>query len=223
MVRDEVGRGCPRRSLLKPSHRVIAVSRAGYLRTPAAVGRTPEDMADVYAGLLDALNIPRAAIVGLSAGGPSAIQFALRHPQRCWALGLISAITGQFLIPGHKQFLKRLGLADVAMWLMTLFPPLRERYSRFVIARVIPDPADRALLLADPQRLARLARVEHVGGTNHLRRAGIALDQAQWPLIPVYPVEQIKAPILLLHGEADQTVPPAHAEFVARAAPHART
>lgn len=209
------------RGLTTFGFRVIAVSRAGYLRTPARVGRTPESMADTYAALLEALNVPCAAIIGLSAGGPSAIQFALRHPERCWALGLISAITGQFLDVGRKQFLKRLGLADVAMWVMTLFPPLRQRYTRFVIAHVIPDPADRAALLADPEKLARIARVEHVGGTNHLRQAGIAIDQTQWPLLPVYPIEQITAPILLLHGAADHTVPLAHAEFVARTAPHA--
>lgn len=210
------------RALAGFGFRVIAVSRAGYLRTPASVGRTPEVMADAYAALLDSLNISRAAIIGLSAGGPSAIQFALRHPERCWALGLISAITRQFLNVGRKQFLKRLGLADVAMWLMTLFPPLRQRYTRFVVAQVIPDPADRAALLADPEKLVRVARVEHVGGTNHLRQVGIAIDQAQWPRIPVYPVDQITAPILLLHGEADQTVPLAHAKFVAQTAPHAK-
>lgn len=209
------------RALAPVGFRVIAVSRAGYLRTPAQVGRTPEAMADTYAALLDALNISRAAIVGLSAGGPSAIQFALRYPERCWALGLISAITRQFLNGGRKQFFKRLGLADVALWLMSMFPPLRQRYTRFVLAQVVPDPADRAVLLADPDKLARLARVEHVGGTNHLRRLGIAIDQAQWPLIPVYPVEQITAPTLLIHGAADQTVPLVHAEFVAQTAPHA--
>src|SRR5262245_46111992 len=103
------------RALVPFGFRLIAVSRAGYLRTPASVGRTPEDMADTYAALLDALDVQSAAIIGLSAGGPSAIQFAIRQPQRCWALGLISAITGQFLDSGRKQFLKRFGLADVAM------------------------------------------------------------------------------------------------------------
>jgi pimeloyl-ACP methyl ester carboxylesterase len=196
--------------------RVIAISRAGYLRTPASVGRTPEEMADTYAALLDALNIRRAAILGLSAGGPSALQFALRHPDRCWGLALVSAITQSFPGVGGKQWLKRSGLADPAMWLIVSLPFLRQRYARFVARFMIPDPADRAQILADPDKLARLVRVEQVGGTNSLRRAGIEVDKAQWAVIPVYPVERITAPTLILHGQADHAVPIAHAEFVAQ-------
>lgn len=69
--------------------RVIAMSRFGYLRTPMPVDASPEAQADAHAALLDALGIARAAIVGASAGAPSALQFALRHPQRCSALVLI--------------------------------------------------------------------------------------------------------------------------------------
>lgn len=40
----------------------IAVSRAGYLRTPSETGHSPAEMADAYATLLDVLNIEKAAI-----------------------------------------------------------------------------------------------------------------------------------------------------------------
>ena len=67
---------------------VIAPSRPGYLGTALDVGKTPRDQADAYADLLDALSISRAAIVALSGGGPSSIQFAAHHPERCAALVL---------------------------------------------------------------------------------------------------------------------------------------
>jgi pimeloyl-ACP methyl ester carboxylesterase len=77
-------------SYLGDGFQVIAPSRFGYLRTSLPAEATPEDQADAYACLLDALNIERAALLTTSAGATSALQFALRHPQRLSALVLHS-------------------------------------------------------------------------------------------------------------------------------------
>lgn len=69
----------------------IVPSRFGYLRTPLPHSASPAQQADAYKCLLDALGIEQAAIIGTSAGGTSAIQFALRHPDRCSALVLFSS------------------------------------------------------------------------------------------------------------------------------------
>jgi 2-hydroxy-6-oxonona-2,4-dienedioate hydrolase len=66
------------------SHRFVAPSRFGYLGSYLPPAATPADQADTYALLLDALGIDRAAMFGCSGGGPSAIQFALCHPDRSW-------------------------------------------------------------------------------------------------------------------------------------------
>ena len=71
----------------------ICPSRFGYLRTPIPPNASFEAQADAYAALLDHLHIEKAAIIGLSIGGPSALLFALRHPDRCAALVLMSAIS----------------------------------------------------------------------------------------------------------------------------------
>ena len=71
----------------------ICPSRFGYLRTPIPQNASFEAQADAYAALLDHLHIEKAAIIGLSIGGPSALLFALRHPDRCAALVLMSAIS----------------------------------------------------------------------------------------------------------------------------------
>ena len=60
----------------------ICPSRFGYLRTPIPQNASFEAQADAYAALLDHLHIEKAAIIGLSIGGPSALLFALRHPDR---------------------------------------------------------------------------------------------------------------------------------------------
>jgi len=69
--------------------RVIAMSRFGYLRTPMPVDGSPQAQADAHVCLLDALGISRAAVVGGSAGAPSALQTAIRHPSRVSALVLL--------------------------------------------------------------------------------------------------------------------------------------
>ena len=71
----------------------ICPSRFGYLRTPIPEDASFESQADTYAALLDYLHIEKAAIIGSSIGGPSALLFALRHPNRCAALVLPSAIS----------------------------------------------------------------------------------------------------------------------------------
>jgi 2-hydroxy-6-oxonona-2,4-dienedioate hydrolase len=68
---------------------VIAPSRFGYLRSDMPAGATPADQADALVELLDRLGIDRIVVGGGSAGAIPAVQFALRHPQRCAGLILI--------------------------------------------------------------------------------------------------------------------------------------
>jgi 2-hydroxy-6-oxonona-2,4-dienedioate hydrolase len=80
------------RPLVRQGVRVIAVSRFGYLRTPRPADASPEAQADAHVCLLDALGIAKAAVMGVSAGGPSAMQTAIRHPDRVSALVLVVPI-----------------------------------------------------------------------------------------------------------------------------------
>ena len=69
--------------------RVIAMSRFGYLRTPMPADASAAAQAEAHVCLLDALGIAKAAVMGGSAGAPSALQMALRHPDRVSALVLL--------------------------------------------------------------------------------------------------------------------------------------
>ncbi len=69
--------------------RVIAMSRFGYLRTPMPADASAAAQADAHVCLLDALGIPKAAVMGGSAGAPSALHMAIRHPDRVSALVLM--------------------------------------------------------------------------------------------------------------------------------------
>src|SRR5687767_2543863 len=78
---------------LAKTRKVIAVEMQGHGRT-ADINRdiTFENLADDVAGLLDHLKIPRADVVGYSLGGGTAIQFAIRHPDKVRKVVSISAV-----------------------------------------------------------------------------------------------------------------------------------
>lgn len=81
---------------------VLAPSRPGYGRTPLATGTSPTGFADVAATLCAHLGITRlVAVVGQSAGGPTAITLASRHPQLVERLILQSAVGFQSW-PGRR-------------------------------------------------------------------------------------------------------------------------
>ncbi|PWB51030.1 MAG: hypothetical protein C3F06_11210 [Candidatus Methanoperedenaceae archaeon] len=77
------------RDSLGEGFRIIAPSRFGYLRTPLPQDASPAAQADAHACLLDALNISKVAVMGISAGASSSMQFALRYPERTTSLVLI--------------------------------------------------------------------------------------------------------------------------------------
>ena len=77
------------RRLAQHGVRVIAMSRFGYLRTPMPADASAAAQADAHVCLLDALGIGSAAVMGGSAGAPSALQMSIRHPNRVSALILL--------------------------------------------------------------------------------------------------------------------------------------
>ncbi len=210
--------------LADPSgHRVVAVSRPGYLGTPLSAGQNPEDQADALAALLDRLGIDTAIVAAVSAGGPSALHFAIRHPARCRALILVSACTGRLETP--PPILKRL---RVMGWLARL--PLLPAFLRWrarrdpaaAASRAIPDPILRARTMADPTA-GPLLRALQAGVFDHLadRLPGTINDIARFGSPGAIAFDRITAPTLVVHGQADNIVPPAHGEAAAHGIPGA--
>ncbi len=80
-------------------HRVIVVDGPGFGETPPGDrGRAGGDaiarQADDVAAVLDHLDVPRAAVLGMSMGGYAALAFAARHPERLAALVLCDTRAG---------------------------------------------------------------------------------------------------------------------------------
>lgn len=177
--------------------RYILPSRPGYLRTPLGDGATPAEQADVLAALLDVLHIRKAAVIGISGGGPAALQFALRHPDRCTALVLEEAVVRSLHEPAAN--LPKGALAadyrDFEIYLMYEEAGLYALKAQYAEAMAV----GRAQLRAS---------VPYA-----LRKAGLLNDLAQEGRIGNWPLSQIHCPTLILQGTADQNVPPADAEY----------
>ncbi|TFV73570.1 alpha/beta hydrolase [Bradyrhizobium frederickii] len=204
--------------------RVVAVSRPGYLGSRLALGASPDEQADVYGALLDALGIANAAVVAVSAGGPSALQFAARHPSRCRSLVLVSACTRQLQTPPEVEARLRLmrhlarlpGLPRLLKW-------RAERNPQAGARRAIPDEAMRERTLRHPEagpllRALQSSVFEHLSA----RLPGTVNDIAQFAALERLPAGSISAPTLVVHGRADNVVPFSHAENVCRAIPQAK-
>ncbi|HEY5993605.1 MAG TPA: alpha/beta fold hydrolase [Gallionellaceae bacterium] len=190
--------------LVAAGFRVIAPSRFGYLRTPLPADASAAAQADAHACLLDALNVPRAAVMGASAGAPSAMQLALRHPQRVAALVL--------MVPA--AYAPRTGQAPVqrpkaAIWLAETM--VRSDFVLWAMQRLAPGLAVRALLGTPPQLVQSAspperARVElimqHVLPIS-VRRRGLLNDTAVVTDLPRYALENIAAPTLACSLEDD--------------------
>lgn len=207
----------------RPGYRCIAVSRPGYLGTPISAGPPPERQADLFAVTLDALGIDRAAVIAVSAGGPSALQFAARHRDRCRGLVLISACSGQLDVPWRIRWtFAALSLAArlPAVGARLLARPRTDpdRAHR----RAIPDPVLRARTLKDPHTGPLLAALRDSTSTRLVERLpGTGNDMAQFRMATPSPAAAITAPVLVVHGTADRVVPFRHAQAVAEQVPQA--
>jgi pimeloyl-ACP methyl ester carboxylesterase len=155
------------------------------------------DMAADGAGLLDALGIARAHIVGASMGGMIAQHFAARHADKTLSLTSIFSTTGNPKLPAaNPEAIKVLVSRPKSMDEDVLVE------HGMKLARTIGSPA----YPADEERLrdrtlASMRRSVYPEGlTRHL--SAIVTDGDRRDMI-----RGITAPTLVLHGEADPLVP----------------
>jgi len=191
----------------------IVPSRFGYLRSTLPPDASAAAQAEAYATLLDALEIDRAWVVGLSSGGMSALQFTRQFPQRCHGLIMISAISGRVNRPGVMPWMVKHVLTNdfLGWYLATHHPRLVARSTGDDYALAEGDPALKAafLSLAWPA----LASRRRDGMLNDFRQADQLADDGLQPLA---------VPLLVIHGTVDPFVPFDSAERLLALNPQAR-
>jgi 3-oxoadipate enol-lactonase len=187
------------RPLLGPGIRAIAYDQrdvGGTVNGPEPY--TIATLAADCAGLIEALGLERAHVVGASLGGAIAMNVALDHPGRVASLTLISAP------PSVPE-----AAGGPAAKVMAMSPPER---TAFMLDAVISPEGQRR----EPELVARVrSLLTASAGLGERRRAAIRTHDCTDRL------GGISAPTLVLNGTDDPLVPVATAELLAERIPGA--
>jgi pimeloyl-ACP methyl ester carboxylesterase len=172
---------------------------------------TLSDMAEDTIGLMDALQVERAHVCGMSMGGMIGQIMALEHPDRLSGLISMLSTTGENDLPESTP------AAREAM--MSSPPNTRAEYQTY-IANICRAFADGSPFYDEPlqRELAGQAfdRGLYPEGFFRQMAAIIAAEGRRQAL------RKVRAPALVIHGDCDTVIPLAHGEDTARAIPGAR-
>lgn len=189
--------------------------RAGLLmnlRLPIKAPYKLDDMAMDAVGILDALSIKSAHVVGISMGGMIGQILAAKHPSRVRSFTALMTTSGHRSLPGpslrvqlrlisRPKKLDRESLIQHSMEFWNLIGSPGYRTPTDVLRAKVERAFDRAHY---PQGLGR-------------QTLAILASGSRMPLLP-----RIKAPTLVIHGDKDPLVPVAAAYNLARHIPGAQ-
>ncbi|WP_407175973.1 alpha/beta fold hydrolase [Bradyrhizobium sp. STM 3562] len=182
-----------------------------FLRIPVTAPYKLHDMAKDTVGLMDALGIHSAHLVGASMGGMIAQEVAISFPHRLRSLTSIMSTTGNPRVPPPSR--------QATAVLMAPPPNTKDEFiTRFAqtykILRAGRFPQDEAL---DRPRAERIfARGLSPAGSGRQLRAILASGSRKERLASV------KAPTLVIHGTADPLVHPFGGKDTAASIPGAK-
>ena len=204
--------------------RVIAMSRFGYLRTPMPADASAAAQADAHACLLDALGIGRAAVMGGSAGAPSALQMAIRHPDRVSALILLVPLA-------YKPPSQADSAPPMPAWVEAAMMRLIGSDFLFWVAIHVARDQVIGLVLATPPELLTTASAQERARVNAMldsilpvsaRAAGLRSDSTVGKRLAPAPLESIHMPTLIISARDDRYGTYATAKYTASRIPMAK-
>jgi pimeloyl-ACP methyl ester carboxylesterase len=176
---------------------------------PVRAPYTLSDMAKDVVGLMDALGLEDAHVLGVSMGGMIAQHVAIEHPWR------VRSLTSIMSTPGGR-FLPR--LAAMRTLMTPVGKTVEDAERRFLeVWRVIGSPA----YPADPERLRANARASFARGVSprgFLRQlAAIAASGDRTARLAT-----VRVPSLVIHGREDPLIPVRAGRATWKALPDAR-
>ncbi len=209
----------------KSGFRIVAPSRPGYLGTSLEAGKTPEEQGDMLAAFLDAMGLPKVAVIGCSAGGPPTYQLAQRHPDRVSALIEIDSVSVKYVKAQELSGLEQaLFMSKPGLWLVDFF---MRHFPSAVVKNFLETESsldeheigERVKdIVKDKDKFAFLSFLFKTMSEKYDRRkAGVNNDLEQFQAFDKLPLSDISCPTLIMHGDADNDVPKNHAEYAHKA------
>ncbi len=209
------------REAFAAQYRTIVFDNRGVGRTSKPEGPyTIAAMADDAVGVLDALDIQRAHVVGVSMGGMIAQELALRHPQRVrgLVLGCTYARPDAGVTKTFDESLAHFGGSkgpngEIQVDLTNLDPMA-------FIGRLLPLTFTPQFIMTElPKLMQVFSGVMTHGFDLPAIMAQVAATQAH---DAADRLGQITAPTLVLTGDSDMLIPPANSDVLAARIPGAR-
>jgi pimeloyl-ACP methyl ester carboxylesterase len=208
--------------LVEAGWMVIAPSRFGYLRSEFPDDPSSERQADAFVDLLDHLSIDRLPVIGGSAGALSAMQFGIRHPDRCTALVALvpAAFAPDRPAPRPPNALAEAIIAyglrsDLLFWL-----GMKVGENQMIGTLLATDPE--LVGAADPADKARVRAILHDILPVSDRARGLLNDGKLAGSPEPMALDTIRAPTLALSLEDDRFETLAAARHIASTVPNAR-
>jgi pimeloyl-ACP methyl ester carboxylesterase len=219
----------PEGPALEMGVRLVAVDRPGIGLSDAQPGRQLLDWPSDVAELADHLGIRSFTVIGWSGGGPYAAVCGYALPERVEAVGLVSS-PAPLAGTSERGYLRRMDrnavrAAGRAPWMIRLAlwhwgRPQRRDAERFFDDSFADMCAADQAVLAEPElrdrMIANSAELYRQGGRGMYDEA-LVLTRP-WG----FELKEIRVPVFVWHGELDDTVPLAMADYLARAIPSAQ-
>jgi pimeloyl-ACP methyl ester carboxylesterase len=212
--------------LIQEGYSLLVVSRPGYLRTPF-VALSYEEQVNQYVELLDKLEIDKVVAMGYSAGGPLALNFANKYPERVYALVMEAGVSTVFEEPSEevmdsfwgKLFMNN-RIQDFLSWITVISIKLAfKRIFKSIIS--IETLLDKEgikkftdLVSNDKERRMWLKKFLDTTVPMSLRKLGLKHDVELLTSIEKIPVDNINVKSLLIYSKEDNDVKWINAEYL---------
>ncbi|HVO36560.1 MAG TPA: alpha/beta hydrolase [Candidatus Acidoferrum sp.] len=183
--------------------------------------------ADDTAGLMNALGIPKAHILGLSMGGAVAQELAINYPEKVEKLILCSTCSEHRGTQEERKMTETIAQASKKELIkMSLSSPLASDYPKDFLTYfpMMAYGLTSEFIKENPDLAKQLLQVFSPAENEYpiSRRALMNRYDAMLRFNSQTRLKLIKAPTLVLHGRKDTTVAPENGSILARAIPNAK-
>ncbi|QEE17980.1 alpha/beta hydrolase [Promethearchaeum syntrophicum] len=211
--------------LVEEGYSLLVVSRPGYLRTPF-VPLSYEKQVDQYVELLDKLAIEKVVAMGYSAGGPLALNFANKYPNRTHALVMEAGVSTIYEISSEApdSFWMKLftsdKIQDFLSWITVIIVKMafKMTFKSIITLETLLNKKEikkfTNLVSNDKKRRSWVRKLLDTSFPMSIRKLGLNHDIELLTSIEKIPVDNINVKSLLVYSREDNDVKWLNAEYL---------